>query len=147
MQASPPGVEFLRTISKFRKRKKVSSLLVYVLHKTRNLAFSRRSRAKPGIKNVQTSVMHVQSCGFAHKVYCFLTFSLPSASLDLKVPITGRWRLTPEKRVGYRVERWCLYHIWEIMVAFCITMRQTCSTTRTRRQKRCILKSHRSIYV
>ena len=27
--------------------------------------------------------MHVQSCYFAYKSYCFLTFSLPSASLDL----------------------------------------------------------------
>ena len=33
------------------------------------------------------SVVHVQSCCFANKTYCFLTFSLPSASLDLKVPI------------------------------------------------------------
>ena len=30
--------------------------------------------------------MHVQSCSFAYKTYCFLTFSSPSASLDLKVP-------------------------------------------------------------
>ena len=32
------------------------------------------------------SVMHVQSCCFASKTYWFLTFSSPSASLDLKVP-------------------------------------------------------------
>ena len=32
------------------------------------------------------SVMHVQSCCFAYKTYYFLTFSSPSASLDLKVP-------------------------------------------------------------
>ena len=39
--------------------------------------------------------MHVQSCCFAYKTYCFLTFSLPSASLDLKVPnrhFAIRWR-------------------------------------------------------
>ena len=31
--------------------------------------------------------MHVQSCCFSYKKnYCFLTFSSPSASLDLKVP-------------------------------------------------------------
>ena len=39
MQANPPGVEFLRTIWKFRKKKKISSFLgiiVYVLHNTRN---------------------------------------------------------------------------------------------------------------
>ena len=33
------------------------------------------------------SVMQVQSCCFASKTYCFFTFSSPSASLDLKVPI------------------------------------------------------------
>ena len=30
--------------------------------------------------------MHVQSCCFAYKTYCFLSFSLPSASLDFKFP-------------------------------------------------------------
>ena len=44
--ADPPGVEFQGTITKFRKRNKISSSLVYVLHKTWNKAFSRRSRAK-----------------------------------------------------------------------------------------------------
>ena len=34
--ADPPGVEFEGTISKFRKRNKISSELVYVLHKTWN---------------------------------------------------------------------------------------------------------------
>ena len=43
---NPPGVEFQGTITKFRKRNQISSLLVYVLHKTLNKAFSRRSRAK-----------------------------------------------------------------------------------------------------
>ena len=32
IQANPSGVEFLRTISKFRKTKKISWSLVYVLH-------------------------------------------------------------------------------------------------------------------
>ena len=32
--------------------------------------------------------MHVQRRYFAYKTYCFLTFSLPSASLDLNVPIS-----------------------------------------------------------
>ena len=31
--------------------------------------------------------MHVQSCCFAYKTHCFLTFSLLSVSLDLKVSI------------------------------------------------------------
>ena len=38
------------TISKLRKKNKILSLLVYVLHKTRNKTFSRRSRAKTGKK-------------------------------------------------------------------------------------------------
>ena len=43
MWANFPGVDFLRTALKFRKRKKNSSSLLYVLHKTWNWAFSRRS--------------------------------------------------------------------------------------------------------
>ena len=31
-------------------------------------------------------MVHVQSCCFANQTYCFLTFSLPFASLNLKVP-------------------------------------------------------------
>ena len=42
--------EFQGTIFKFRKRNKISSSLVYVLHKTRNKAFFRRSRAKTAKK-------------------------------------------------------------------------------------------------
>ena len=38
-------------------------------------------------RNVKKSVMHVQSCCFAHLTYCFLTFPLPSSSWLLKVPI------------------------------------------------------------
>ena len=37
-------------------------------------------------RNVQKSVMHVQSCFLLIKPIVFLTFSLSSASLDLKVP-------------------------------------------------------------
>ena len=39
-----PRVGFLGTVLKFRKRKKNSQSLVYILHKTGNQAFSRRSR-------------------------------------------------------------------------------------------------------
>ena len=45
-----PEAEFQVTISKLRKRNKISSMLVYIPHKTRNQAFSRRSRAKTGKK-------------------------------------------------------------------------------------------------
>ena len=37
MKANPHEVEFQGTMYKFRKRKKIPSLLVYALHKTRNL--------------------------------------------------------------------------------------------------------------
>ena len=64
-----PGVDFLVTAFKFQKRKKNSSSLVYtyVLHKTCNLAFSRRSRAVTQ-RNLRKSVMHVHSC-FANQTY------------------------------------------------------------------------------
>ena len=46
MWANPPEAEFQVTLSKLRKRYKISSLLVYVLLKTRNKAFPRRCRVK-----------------------------------------------------------------------------------------------------
>ena len=48
--ANFPGVDCLGTAPKFRKRKKNSSSLVYVFHKTWNYAFSRRSRAEKAKK-------------------------------------------------------------------------------------------------
>ena len=36
MYANPPEAEFQGTMAKLRKRNKISSLLVYVLHKTQN---------------------------------------------------------------------------------------------------------------
>ena len=59
---------------------------------------------------------------------------------NLPVSVPGRLPLTPKKRVVYRVE-WCHYDVWEIMVSFYISTWQACSLTRTRRQKRCILRS------
>ena len=53
-------------------------------------------------RNVHVRVMHVQSCCFAYKTYCFLTFSSPSASLDLKVPI-GCWNQRKLKALIPRV--------------------------------------------
>ena len=45
MQATFPGVEFLRTLSRFKKRKGNSSSYVHGLHKTSHWEVSRRSRA------------------------------------------------------------------------------------------------------
>ena len=54
---------------------------------------------------------------------------------------TGTLPLMRKKRVGYRVEWLRHYHIWEILVAFYKSTRQTCSLTCTHRLKRCILRS------
>ena len=73
-----------------QKEKQISSLLVYVLHKTRNEAFSRRSRSKTGKEMWKKSLCTCKVVVLLIKpiVFCFffLTSSLPSASLDLKVP-------------------------------------------------------------
>ena len=109
MQASPPGVEFLRTISKCRKRNKISSLLVYVLHKTRNQACSRRSRAKTGREMYKKAWCTCKVVVLLIKPIVFLTFSLPSASLDLKVPSVfdegERNPLSAFPQLFYRQER------------------------------------------
>ena len=52
-----------RTYPSFKREIRFSSLLVYVLHKTRNWALSRRSNANTA-KKCTKSVMHVQSCCF-----------------------------------------------------------------------------------
>ena len=64
----PPQFEFLGSLPKFRKRDKIWSLLVYALHKCRTWQFhivvvQKRQR------NVQKSVIHVQSCWFAFWSY------------------------------------------------------------------------------
>ena len=45
MQATFPGVEFLRILFRFKKGKENLSSYVHVLHKTENSEVSRRSRA------------------------------------------------------------------------------------------------------
>lgn len=92
MYASTPGVEFIRTISKYRKRKKISLSLVYILApwnvKLGRIWFSHHSRAMTVMTCAKKRVTHVQSS----RLFCvlnlmlFFTCSLPSSSLDLKVP-------------------------------------------------------------
>ena len=72
---------------KLRKRNKISSLLVYVRHKTRNQAFSRRSRAKTGKKCTKKCDARAKWSFCLLNLLFFSTFSLSSASLDLNVPI------------------------------------------------------------
>ena len=67
---NPPEVEFRGTISKFRDRSKISLLLVYVLHKTWNRVFSRRSRAKTG-KEMYKKAWCCWSCCFSYKTFFF----------------------------------------------------------------------------
>ena len=58
MQATSPGVEFVRILSvlfRFKKGKENLSSYVHVLHKTENSEVSRRSRAVDVKMNVQDS--------------------------------------------------------------------------------------------
>ena len=61
-------------------------MLVYVLLKTRNQAFSRRSCAKTGKKCIKKHDARAKLF-YLSNVLCLMTFSLPSSNLDLKVPI------------------------------------------------------------
>ena len=65
MQANPPEAKFQMTISKLRKRSKISSLLVYVLHK-RQIGHFHVLVVQKRERNVQKSVVHVRSSCFAY---------------------------------------------------------------------------------
>ena len=58
LQANSPGVEFLRTISRFRKRKKILSWPFYILCKTESQAFSCRCCAVMAKKCIKNCVAH-----------------------------------------------------------------------------------------
>ena len=88
MWANTSGVEFLRNIAKFQERNKISSLLVYILHKTREIVHFQVVVVQIRQRNVQKSVMHVQSCCFSYYTYVVLTFSLPSGRWILMSPIS-----------------------------------------------------------
>ena len=64
LKISNAGQGFFGTTLKFRKRKKNSQSLVYILHRTGNQAFSRRSRVVT-VRKCKKSMMHVESCCFA----------------------------------------------------------------------------------
>ena len=81
------AVEFLKTVSKFRKRKARSLSCVHVLHKTWNLAFSRRIVGQWRQRNVQKSAMHEQIFFCQSKSIALSPFSLASPSSLLKLPI------------------------------------------------------------
>ena len=84
MQANSFGAEFLSTISKFIKRKKILSSLVYVLHKTWNYASSRGSRAVTATKYTKKVWCTCKVVVLPCQAIAFFTFSSP---LHLKLPI------------------------------------------------------------
>ena len=93
--ANPPGVEFLRTIFKFRKRIKVcrrlfTSSLKSKIRQFHFVVLQKRPR------NLQKSEMHLQSCCFAYWTCCCLTFSLQSRSGIVKSLLSDTWRATLE---------------------------------------------------
>ena len=81
----------MRTALKFRERKRDSSSLVYVLHKTCNYAFSRRSRARTVKKCTKKRDARCKVIVLLHKPIASLTSSLPSPSSLLKLPIHFRY--------------------------------------------------------
>ena len=87
MWANPPEAEFQGTIAKLRKKNKISSLLVYALQsikrKIRHFHFVVVQKQE---RNVPKSVMNVRNVVLLIDPIACLTFSLPSASLDLQVP-------------------------------------------------------------
>ena len=78
------GVEFLKTVSKFRKR---SRRLVFTSSTKREIRHFHVVVVQQRQRNVQKSMIHVQS-GFANqsKPIASLPFSLPSPSSLLKLP-------------------------------------------------------------
>ena len=85
MWANPPEAEFQETISSLRKRNKISSLLVYVLHKTRNQAFSPRIRAKTGKKCTKKCEARAKLLFCLIKPIVFSDILVAVAQLNLKV--------------------------------------------------------------
>ena len=69
-----------------KKGKTISSSLVYVLHKTWNWIFSRRSRAVTAKKFTKKRAARAELLFCLLNLLLLLTFSLLSASSDLNVP-------------------------------------------------------------
>ena len=86
MWANASGVEFFRNIAKFQERNKISSLLVYILHKTREIGYFQVVVVQIRQRNVQKREMHVQSCRFSHYTFCCFDILFAVGSLDLDVP-------------------------------------------------------------
>ena len=78
MQANSSGVEFLRTISKFKagEREKISSSFVHVYPKMWNLVISRRSRTAMTKKCAKECAARAELL-FLHKIQLWALYSLP----------------------------------------------------------------------
>ena len=74
------------TIFKFRKRKKISSLLVYLPSLKHGIRHFHVEVVQKQERKVQKRVMQVKVVVLLIKPFFFLTFTLPFASLNLKVP-------------------------------------------------------------
>ena len=74
------------TIFKLRKRKEISLLLVYVPSLKHGIRHFHVEVVQKQERKVQKRVMQVKVVVLLIKPFFFLTFTLPFASLDLKVP-------------------------------------------------------------
>ena len=93
MLVSSAKVEFLWIIFKFRKREEILSSLVYFLCKTWNRHF------RPVVVvQWRQSVLTCKIVVLFIKTIAFFMFSLPSLSLDLKIPIKQQRRRRLRKR-------------------------------------------------
>ena len=81
MELSPKG------LYQSSGKEKESCCLVFTFSTKREIRHFHVVVSQRQLKNVQKSVMHVESCCFAkHKPIAFLPFSLPSPSSFLKLP-------------------------------------------------------------
>ena len=85
MLAHFSGVEFLKAVSNFRKRKRKSLSCVHVLDKAWNKAFSRCTRAATAKKWTEKSDARAKLLFCQSKPIVFLPFSVTSPSSSLKL--------------------------------------------------------------
>ena len=105
MLANVSGVEFKKTVSKFRKRKR-KSLSCFHVHFAKRWVVQRRQR------NVWKCVMHVQSCCFVNlNLFLFCRSSCCRLCRCLSSPIinAGGTALTDKRRDQGRASPWGLY--------------------------------------
>ena len=114
MQANSSRAEFLTTISKFRKKKKILSSLVYVLYKTWKIRIFHVVVLQWRQRNVQDRVMHVQSCCFTYSTFLTVSLSSPSWNL-LKLPFISECTSSVTMLMGFQPGGGGGYcHIWAI---------------------------------